>query len=101
MLALAPAGYVAPSTRVARVQALSAPPEPRGGGSTPPPVRYRACRVCTLARRHAITPPVRTQIAIIGAGPAGLVLAQLLAAEGIESVVLEHRPREYVEARVR
>jgi p-hydroxybenzoate 3-monooxygenase len=44
---------------------------------------------------------VRTQIAIIGAGPAGLVLAQLLAAEGIESVVLEHRSREYVEARVR
>jgi len=44
---------------------------------------------------------MRTQVAIVGAGPAGLVLSQLLAAEGIDSVVLEHRSREYVEARVR
>src|SRR5690242_2173411 len=44
---------------------------------------------------------MRTQVAIVGAGPAGLVLSQLLAAHGIESVVLEHRSREYVEARVR
>jgi p-hydroxybenzoate 3-monooxygenase len=44
---------------------------------------------------------MRTQVAIIGAGPAGLVLSHLLAAHGIESVILEHRSREYVEARVR
>src|SRR5689334_15362819 len=44
---------------------------------------------------------MRTQVAIVGAGPAGLVLSQLLAAHGIESIVLEHRSREYVEARVR
>jgi p-hydroxybenzoate 3-monooxygenase len=44
---------------------------------------------------------VRTQVAIIGAGPAGLVLAHLLGLQGITSVVLEHRSREYVEARVR
>jgi p-hydroxybenzoate 3-monooxygenase len=44
---------------------------------------------------------VRTQVAIIGAGPAGLVLGQLLDLAGIDSVVLEHRSREYVEARVR
>ena len=44
---------------------------------------------------------LRTQVAILGAGPAGLVLAQLLARSGIESIVLEHRSREYVEARVR
>jgi p-hydroxybenzoate 3-monooxygenase len=44
---------------------------------------------------------MRTQVAIIGAGPAGLVLAQLLAAQGVQSVVVEHRSREYVEARVR
>jgi p-hydroxybenzoate 3-monooxygenase len=44
---------------------------------------------------------VHTQVAIIGAGPAGLVLAHLLAAQGISTVVLEHRSREYVEARVR
>jgi p-hydroxybenzoate 3-monooxygenase len=44
---------------------------------------------------------VRTQVGIVGAGPAGLVLAQLLHLEGIESVVLEARSREYVEQRVR
>jgi p-hydroxybenzoate 3-monooxygenase len=44
---------------------------------------------------------MRTQVAIIGAGPAGLVLAHLLGQAGIECVVLEHRSREYVEARVR
>ena len=42
-----------------------------------------------------------TQVAIVGAGPAGLVLAQLLHREGIDSVVLEARSREYVESRVR
>ena len=43
----------------------------------------------------------RTQVGIVGAGPAGLVLSHLLAREGIESVVLEDRSREYVEKRVR
>jgi p-hydroxybenzoate 3-monooxygenase len=43
----------------------------------------------------------RTQVAIVGAGPAGLTLARLLEVEGIESVVLEARSREYVEHRVR
>jgi p-hydroxybenzoate 3-monooxygenase len=42
-----------------------------------------------------------TQVGIVGAGPAGLLLAQLLGLQGIESVVLEARDREYVEARVR
>jgi p-hydroxybenzoate 3-monooxygenase len=44
---------------------------------------------------------VRTQVAIIGAGPAGLMLSHLLEREGIESVVLENRSREYVERRIR
>ncbi len=44
---------------------------------------------------------MRTQVGIVGAGPAGLVLAHLLHLEGIESVVLEARSREYVERRVR
>ena len=43
----------------------------------------------------------RTQVGIIGAGPAGLVLALLLDRLGIESVVLEARSRDYVERRVR
>ncbi|HYP45605.1 MAG TPA: 4-hydroxybenzoate 3-monooxygenase [Propionibacteriaceae bacterium] len=43
----------------------------------------------------------RTQVAIVGAGPAGLLLSHLLAAEGVESVVLETRSRSYVEARIR
>jgi p-hydroxybenzoate 3-monooxygenase len=44
---------------------------------------------------------VRTQVGIVGAGPAGLLLSHLLHLQGIESVVLETRSREYVEARVR
>src|SRR5580704_11252332 len=44
---------------------------------------------------------VRTQIGIVGAGPAGLVLAHLLHLQGIESVVLETRTRKYIEERVR
>ena len=43
----------------------------------------------------------RTQIGIVGAGPAGLMLSHLLHLAGIESVVLEARSREYVEHRVR
>ncbi len=43
----------------------------------------------------------RTQVGIIGAGPAGLTLAHLLHLQGIESVVLERHSREYVETRVR
>ena len=43
----------------------------------------------------------RTQVAIVGAGPAGLLLAQLLHRNGIDSVVVENRGREYVIDRVR
>jgi p-hydroxybenzoate 3-monooxygenase len=44
---------------------------------------------------------IRTQVGIVGAGPAGLVLGQLLHLQGIESVVLESRSREYCQERVR
>jgi len=44
---------------------------------------------------------MRTQVAIIGAGPAGMLLAHLLAAEGVESVVLEIRSQAYVAGRIR
>ncbi|HWE10990.1 MAG TPA: 4-hydroxybenzoate 3-monooxygenase [Solirubrobacteraceae bacterium] len=43
----------------------------------------------------------RTQVAIIGAGPAGLLLGQLLHRQGVEAVILETRSRSYVEARIR
>lgn len=44
---------------------------------------------------------MHTQVGIVGAGPAGLLLSHLLHLAGIESVVLESRSREYVERRVR
>lgn len=44
---------------------------------------------------------LRTQVGIIGAGPAGLTLAHLLHLQGIDSVVLERHTREYVETRIR
>lgn len=43
----------------------------------------------------------KTQVGIIGAGPAGLTLALLLRQQGIDSVILENRDRHYVESRVR
>ena len=44
---------------------------------------------------------MRTQVAIVGGGPAGLMLGRLLELRGIESVVIERRDREYVQQRVR
>ena len=44
---------------------------------------------------------MRTQVAIVGAGPAGLLLGHLLHLHGIDSVVLERRSRAYVERRIR
>jgi p-hydroxybenzoate 3-monooxygenase len=43
----------------------------------------------------------RTQVGIVGAGPAGLLLSHLLALRGIDSVLIEIRSREYCEARQR
>jgi p-hydroxybenzoate 3-monooxygenase len=44
---------------------------------------------------------MRTQVGIVGAGPAGLMLGHLLHLEGITSVILESRSRDYVESRIR
>ena len=44
---------------------------------------------------------MRTQVAIIGGGPSGLLLSQLLHSAGIENVVLERRSRDYVLSRIR
>jgi p-hydroxybenzoate 3-monooxygenase len=44
---------------------------------------------------------MRTQVGIVGAGPAGLTLGHLLGRRGIETVVIEDRDRDYVQQRVR
>lgn len=44
---------------------------------------------------------MRTQVGIVGGGPAGLVLAQLLQREGIDSIIIESRSRQYCEDRIR
>src|SRR5579884_964546 len=44
---------------------------------------------------------IKTQVGIVGAGPAGLLLSHLLHRRGIESVILESRSRSYVEHRIR
>ena len=44
---------------------------------------------------------MRTQVGIVGAGPAGLLLSHLLHLEGIESVVIESRSRKEIEATIR
>jgi p-hydroxybenzoate 3-monooxygenase len=44
---------------------------------------------------------LKTQVAIIGGGPAGLLLSELLHRQGVESVVLERHTREYVLSRIR
>lgn len=45
--------------------------------------------------------PVRTRVAVIGAGPAGLLLSHLLGRHGIESVVIDSRSREEIETTIR
>ncbi|MGD2132432.1 MAG: 4-hydroxybenzoate 3-monooxygenase [Maricaulaceae bacterium] len=51
--------------------------------------------------QNVTTGSERTQVAIVGSGPAGLLLAQLLHQAGVDCVVLERRSRDYVEGRIR
>src|SRR5215204_5054893 len=44
---------------------------------------------------------MRTQVGIVGAGPAGLMLGHLLHLAGIDSIIIENRPQDYVIERVR
>jgi p-hydroxybenzoate 3-monooxygenase len=44
---------------------------------------------------------MRTQVAIVGAGPAGMLLSHLLAGHGVESVLIEARSEQYVLSRIR
>lgn len=48
-----------------------------------------------------MTATVRTRVAIVGAGPAGLLLSHLLAQSGIESIVVDQRTREQIESTIR
>ena len=48
-----------------------------------------------------MTETVRTQVCIIGGGPSGLLLAQLLHKQGIESIVLERQTKDHVLSRIR
>jgi p-hydroxybenzoate 3-monooxygenase len=52
-----------------------------------------------VPRAHG--PRVKTQVAIIGGGPSGLLLGQLLLRHGIDSVILERRTRTHVLSRIR
>src|SRR5512142_1820690 len=48
-----------------------------------------------------MTKTIRTQVGIIGSGPAGLLLSHLLRQHGIETIILERQTREHVEGRIR
>lgn len=48
-----------------------------------------------------MTKTVKTQVCIIGAGPSGLLLSQLLANAGIDTVVIDRKDRAYIEGRIR
>lgn len=67
-----------------------------------------AIPICTPGHRNFIgknlmanARTIRTQVGIVGAGPAGLLLARLLYLEGIDSVVIETQSRAHIEERVR
>src|SRR5262245_983403 len=68
-----------------------------------PPVRFLNYRAYYGRLRGHVHMPValRTQVGIVGAGPAGLLLSHLLALAGIDSLVVEDRSRAYCEARQR
>ena len=53
------------------------------------------------AAARVLSEAMRTQVAIVGGGPSGMLLSHLLGQAAIESVVIEQRSREYVQARVR
>ena len=44
---------------------------------------------------------MRTQVVIVGSGPSGLLLGQLLAKEGIDTIILEQKSKDYVLGRIR
>jgi p-hydroxybenzoate 3-monooxygenase len=70
------------------------------------PIRDTTSKRCLPFRvshkfRNRFSCIMRTQVAIIGAGPSGLLLSQLMHLQGIETVVLERQTRNYVLSRIR
>src|SRR6202158_2098435 len=67
--------------------------------------KRRFARLHSSRSSHTYLPmrgeTLRTQIGIVGAGPAGLLLSHLLHLQGIESVIVENRSRHYIENRIR
>jgi FAD binding domain len=60
-----------------------------------------ACREKRFSARAKVATATRTQVAIIGGGPAGLLLAHILHRNGIENIVLERQSRAHVLGRIR
>jgi p-hydroxybenzoate 3-monooxygenase len=94
------ADTTADAQQVDRVQRETGPVT---GHGRPHPRRFR--RPEAGPGRSVAPPPtlgcMRTQVAVIGAGPSGLLLAHLLDRSGIDSVVVENRSRAHIEARLR
>jgi NADPH-dependent glutamate synthase beta subunit-like oxidoreductase len=64
-------------------------------------IYWQYIQFCEIGRVSRNLKSMRTQVAIISGGPAGLLLSQLLERQGIDTVVLLHRSRDYVLARIR
>ena len=60
-----------------------------------------ALRIATCCLAQMMKPGMRTQVAIIGGGPAGLLLSHILDRDGIDSIVLERQSRQHVLRRIR
>src|SRR4029450_11559504 len=54
-----------------------------------------------LRNERATGTSMRTQVGIIGSGPSGLLLARLMDLQGIDTVIIESRSRDYVLGRIR
>src|SRR3984957_16166867 len=92
----AASGRLAPAPDSAERRISTRSPTPAGSPSGATSRHTRSSPADRLSPQD-----MRTQVGIVGAGPAGLLLSHLLALRGIDSVVIELRSREYCEARQR
>src|ERR1700757_3064376 len=98
------------SRSASRMPTPSSPTSPRrwvktaeNGQANPESISSRLRPCCTNEREGGDNgeSEMRTQVGIVGAGPAGLMLSHLLHLEGVESIILENRSRDYIESRIR